>query len=171
MLIIWASAFGCTISQVHTMDLIVLFILHIVINVSYGFVLYRIQILIICKLCGRTICTINHHSMQLHTTPVLMWFLLFAGREFVRQYYTLLNQAPLHLHRYFENVLEPASHKNLIWDTKNDNFKMYFLSVTEKGVYWWDYWFNTSCSLCGWTEFQFTPTQIIELMIALSPCA
>ena len=24
-----------------------------------------------------------------------------AGREFVRQYYTLLNQAPLHLHRFY----------------------------------------------------------------------
>lgn len=23
-----------------------------------------------------------------------------VGREFVRQYYTLLNKAPLHLHRY-----------------------------------------------------------------------
>jgi hypothetical protein len=26
-----------------------------------------------------------------------------VGREFVRQYYTLLNQAPLHLHRFYSN--------------------------------------------------------------------
>ena len=28
-----------------------------------------------------------------------------VGREFVRQYYTLLNQAPLHLHRYTYFIL------------------------------------------------------------------
>jgi Ras GTPase-activating protein-binding protein 1 len=27
-----------------------------------------------------------------------------VGREFVRQYYTLLNQAPMHLHRYVNQL-------------------------------------------------------------------
>ena len=59
------------------------------------------------NICSAAVLCISY-NMQLYVALVLMWF-LFAGREFVRQYYTLLNQAPLHLHRYFEKLIKLAS--------------------------------------------------------------
>ena len=39
-----------------------------------------------------------------------------VGREFVRQYYTLLNQAPLHLHRYsISTLIKTRTYKLFFW--------------------------------------------------------
>ena len=56
-----------------------------------------------------------------------------VGREFVRQYYTLLNKAPLHLHRYEKMWIfkYPAFLVNF-WPFKDDSDQLRFKEPTSQ---------------------------------------
>jgi len=46
-----------------------------------------------CSVCGVCVCVCEREMVMEKPSPLLV------GREFVRQYYTLLNKAPDYLHR------------------------------------------------------------------------